>query len=166
MNCNKIQNLIATDYIDGEIDIKTKTFIDTHLKSCERCKVFYANLTRIAVEPFKVITQSNPPKEIWSGVESAIRQNKEKENILIILKDNLQALFYIPKPAYVFATAMAVVLCVGVLAKIYIGKQELPQAHLYEEGEEFAYIINGAQGSELTSDTDIGFDTAIEKYFM
>ncbi|MEI8349293.1 MAG: zf-HC2 domain-containing protein [Candidatus Omnitrophota bacterium] len=166
MKCKKIQNLIATGYLDGELDIHTKASVDAHLSSCEQCRMFYKTLVRVTVEPFKAVVPVEPPKEVWSGIESAIRREKEKRNIFITLKTNLQALFYIPKPAYVFATVMVIVLCAGVFTKIHFEKQELYQAYLDAESEAFAKLFNATADKEPIDNDDIGFGTTIEKYFM
>ena len=37
MNCEKIQELLMADYIDGEANIKLRAKIEKHLAACDNC---------------------------------------------------------------------------------------------------------------------------------
>ncbi len=38
MNCNQIRDIIATDYIDNELDEGTLSMIEAHVRSCATCR--------------------------------------------------------------------------------------------------------------------------------
>ncbi|MBM4128995.1 MAG: zf-HC2 domain-containing protein, partial [Nitrospira sp.] len=52
MNCEKIQELILTDYLDGEIDKRQEEFIKQHLATCIGCQEFLSIAQKTVVEPF------------------------------------------------------------------------------------------------------------------
>jgi len=164
MKCKKIQDLIAAGYLDGELDLQTKSAIDTHVSSCKQCRLFHEAAVRLTVEPFKRVTPVKPPEEIWAGIENALSKKKERISIFNAFKNNLQAFFYIPKPAYIFATVMVIMLCVGIFTKTHLDRQELYQAHLDAENEAFARLFNG--NADQDTNNGVNFDTIIERYFM
>ena len=40
MKCKKIQEIILTDYLDGQLDEKQRSSLGRHLAECKSCKEF------------------------------------------------------------------------------------------------------------------------------
>ena len=109
MNCKKIQDLLKTDFLDGELNNGQRNHIQKHIASCDHCKTFFANLRQNAVEPFKNFKEIKPPEAVWARIEKKILTNpKSTFSIFEWLKDNISPLFYFPRPAYAF-TAMLLI---------------------------------------------------------
>jgi len=109
MKCEKIQGLLKTDFLDGELDKKLKSYIQNHIDSCDSCKTLWANLYQKTVAPFKNLKEIKPPESVWSRIEKeTLAGAKEPFSLLDWLKDKLPPLFYFPKPAYAFAAMVLI----------------------------------------------------------
>ena len=53
MRCDKIRELLAADYIDGELDPGTMGLVEAHLVSCASCKAFESAVRQAAVAPLR-----------------------------------------------------------------------------------------------------------------
>ena len=76
MNCKKIQELLKTDYFDGEIKPGLKERIEDHIKICPDCQKI-ERVLRATREPFKNIVEIQPPEETWDKIKKRIEFEKE-----------------------------------------------------------------------------------------
>lgn len=79
MNCQKIREVILTDYIDNELEEKTQTKIKNHLANCPACRNVEKALKAMIVEPLRNSESFNPPAVLWSKIRNKLAQ-KELED--------------------------------------------------------------------------------------
>ena len=159
MNCKEIQELIMTDYIDGEIEEKLEKEVREHLKSCSRCQEFEGSLRKEAIEPFKKVEPVSPPEFTWSKIKRRIEEEKTK-GWLAGLGDGLRAIFTIRKPAVAAATIAVVILIIAVIfTQLPFSRRNGLNEYLAEQAEFLSYL-----DKEETSSLDLG--TNLEEYFL
>jgi len=111
MRCDKVKELLMTDYIDGELDGATEKLVRQHLESCVECRAFEAAVQKSAVKPLKAATQKRPPAYVWERIRREVYE--EKSSIAFgSLKERLGELFAVPRLRLV-AVTVAMVLIVS-----------------------------------------------------
>ena len=121
MNCERIKDLIKTDYIDNEINQALKKEVKRHLDACADCRQFEKTLRQAVIEPFKKEEKVQPPEFLWSRIKERIEREQEEqkgEGFFVGLKNKLEAIFSIPKPAFALATIMVIILMVAVFRRL------------------------------------------------
>ena len=61
MRCDKVKELLMTDYIDKELDGAAEKLVRQHLESCAACRAFEAAVQKSAIKPLKAAAQKSPP---------------------------------------------------------------------------------------------------------
>jgi hypothetical protein len=92
MECKKIQELLLTDYIDGEAGDALKNEVERHVNICHTCRQFKQSLLKIAIEPFRKAKESKPPDLAWNRIKEAIVKEAIVKEALIkdaLVKDAL-----------------------------------------------------------------------------
>jgi predicted anti-sigma-YlaC factor YlaD len=160
MKCKRIQDLIMSGYIDGELKGSLLKRVQQHLSVCQQCKQFEQIVLKQAVNPFRQAQEIKPPEFVWEGIKEAIyAKEEERVSVLESLRGGLDSLLYAPKPALVFATAAVIILLAVVFIRGPFGVQRLPDSYLDEHLEVTSYLEVSEAGS-------LDFGTAIEEYLM
>jgi len=164
MECKKIQEIIAADYIDGELNEKLKGQVQVHLSACNQCRALEMSLRRIAVEPFKNLKETRPPDSVWERIKENIvaEESRRKESIFVYLKDYLRPLFNIPNP--VFATIAIAVFVITASVVMSLGSQMRMNSY-FQEQEEFLSSLEANTGDSSMGGS-AGLGTVIEEYFL
>jgi anti-sigma factor RsiW len=120
MRCEKIQELILTDYMDRELAEKGVREVDAHILSCAACREFKRLADRKAAQPFKAAPSVQAPSYIWERVKQEI--TVEHPGMLAGAADIIRNIFWslgrIPKPAVAFAAAAVVIIAILVARPI------------------------------------------------
>ncbi|MBF0504312.1 MAG: zf-HC2 domain-containing protein [Candidatus Omnitrophica bacterium] len=173
MNCRKIQDVLITDYIDGQLDQKHKFLIEEHLAHCLHCKEFYIITQQAVIAPFVTTAAAKPPEIIWARVREAIGAREDSEKVgtdANFVMDFLRKLVFVPtfpvffpKPVFVFSTIVTLVLMIGILPQLMITH---PTIKIDARSQmEYLSYLSGTGGDISASDSaDLG--TPIEKYFL
>ena len=61
MNCEKIKELIITDYIDNEMSDEKRIRLNIHFSRCQECKEFFETVKNTVVKPFANAKKIEPP---------------------------------------------------------------------------------------------------------
>ncbi len=73
MKCHKIQNILLTDYADGQIADNLRRQVDEHLVRCKACREFYAAVKKDVIRPFEKASHQEIPldmlKNIWGAID-------------------------------------------------------------------------------------------------
>ncbi len=160
MKCDKVQEFLFTDYIDGLMDKGQAASIEKHVSECAKCReVKEAVLaTRSSL---KSIRREEPPSYIWYRVKEAIMsERKEEKNVLGGVLDTIRDL--LTGPRYVFARATAVALIILVLVFAGFAVQRHSMTRNISSSD-----MSGLVNFELNGDDvpqDLGTD--IEKCFL
>ena len=164
MKCKKIQELIMTDYLDGEVDQNTAQYIEQHLKTCQRCQEIEERVRGAAVNPFKNTQRLQPPQSLWQNIRDEIIAQKEPEKTFFSdIKDTIRTLLLTRRPALVMAGALiTIVITLGILQRPPTTK-EVVETYFDEQINAYTYLQN--VNGDLNGDR-IDFGTALEEYFL
>ena len=163
MNCKKAQELMLTDYLDGEMNEKRKAFLEGHLKSCQKCKEFSLIAKKVGTELFLGAERANVPEYLWRRVrETVLAEGKKRRAFTATLLGKLKAILYMPKPALAIITVVILLIAIGTVTKI--NNNAAINAVSLSQAEYFDYLTTDAVDSPMNGSGSFG--TPIEKYFM
>lgn len=164
MRCKKVQELILTDYLDGEMDPAGKEELDTHLKECSGCRSFESAVRKNLIEPFNAVEKETPPISIWHNISEAIQKEQEKaaDNPVAGLLRRLRSLLVFPKPTFALATVTAVIIMALVVTKLQPPKQSEVDSYL----EEQTLFLDSLEADINGSFNGTYLGTSIEEYFL
>jgi len=170
MNCQKIQEIILTDYMDGQLDDKHKCAIEEHLAHCQHCKEFASIAQERAVKPFINVEKQEVPAVIWDQVKEAIAaRGKPKTNLIAEIYQWLSSIResvafpVFPRPVFALASVVTLILMIGILPQFMMNN---PSVKIDEVGQvEYLSLLTDASGGVSGAESaDLG--TPIEKYFL
>lgn len=122
MNCKKIQEFIITDYIDGQVEGKQKSFIDQHLSQCPACSGYLSSIRKAAVNPFVNVPKDVPDQLLWARIKETI-EVEQQHQLEASLKPNfwerLKTSVHIPRPAFALATFVTMIFMIGSTGQLF-----------------------------------------------
>jgi len=157
MNCERIQELILTDYLDDQLNPDQKNHIDQHLAQCPVCLDFTAAARKTVVEPFLHSKELEPSSSVWSGIKESILAQEERTNVFVSWWKKNQSLA-LPRPAMAFAGALVFVFLVGGLNHFKHSAQKATNNEYWESLAETPMALSFNDGD--------GFETTVEQYFL
>ncbi len=165
MKCDKVQELILTDYLDGQINKELKVGIEKHLTSCADCKEYEHVARATTVTPFNNTERLSPPATTWVKIRNQIEkeeQPQERTNPFADLIGGIKSVLYIPKPAFALATVAIVILVIVTVIKL--PSEQIVKLSTEEQIECMDYLL-GAFNEESTDDNN-DFESSVEEYFL
>lgn len=78
MDCKKAQALLST-YLDKKLAEKDKDFLELHLRDCDNCRLFLANLEE-TVNLVSNLEEVEPPANLLADIEKEIQQIPPKKS--------------------------------------------------------------------------------------
>lgn len=158
INCEKMQELLITDYTDGELDFDARLAVDRHLGSCAACREFASAVRVNAREPIAAALKITPPAYILERVKAEISTGKEERfgfsaHAGAIAQWVTTAIANIPRPVVAFAATAIVIIAIVI-------SRPMDSSRVLNEylGEQINYIAN-LDGEEVNGaaiyDTDI-----------
>ena len=143
MRCKKVQKLILSDYIDGELNERLKKKVDKHLSACTECRKLYETVRMTTTNTLKQAGNVQPPEEVWQNIKGKIEQ-PEKESPIDIFIDRVHSLLIIRKPAFAVITAvMMIILVVGIFMRVSVNRRAALNSYLEEQVSFLNYLGNG-----------------------
>jgi len=161
MRCKKVQELLKSDYLDGETASGETRDIAEHLEQCLECRSVEKELQAQRMF-FKEAKRQQPPDRVWQNIRKAIvEESLEQDNQLRAgIFERLREFFWPPRPIFTLASAITVVVFIAVLAGVIIQKRQL--FNIANSAESFTeYRLNGGNEVALS-----GLGTGIEEYFL
>ncbi|MBP6343113.1 MAG: anti-sigma factor [Candidatus Omnitrophica bacterium] len=160
MNCERIQELILTDYLDGRMADNAKKHIEEHLCVCPDCLQFAKAAKKTAFDSFEGVEKVQPPDHVWARIEEAIVE----ENGSFIRQapqwlEYLKALVSVPRPVFALATVLILFLGVGTLHQVNIERQAATEGSM-------EYLVSLTDTSSTSSSAVSDFGTSVEQYFL
>ena len=155
MKCIEIQNMIMTDYIDGQLNSEMLKNVEEHLLICPECRDIKNCLEAVRV-PLQN-AQSTPSPEIWSRIQEKIASDQTRRHgILEDVNEFLRVFLFSPRTIFVKAAVIVVL-----VSAIILGPQWLKTK---------APVTNGDIGMTFVSDEALDdnyeFGTALESYLL
>jgi len=153
MNCKRIQEFLLTNYIDGEIAPALKRQVQEHISACAQCRQFEQAVRKTTIEPFRKAKEQKPPDYLWARIKEAVFKEKPQQH-----------LFYIPRPAFALATAVAAVLIAIIFTRLPFENQKIVNGYLEEQMIFISYL--DSDESDFYNQDYIDLGTSIEEYFF
>jgi len=149
MKCKDIQELLKSDYLDGELDPGREKAVEEHLLKCPACRELEGRL-KTHHEILQSAKKDAPPEYVWQNIRRAIITEGTTREYRV---------HFIPRPVFALATALTAIICVVVLASAIMRHQPFYGGN----GDDTlaVYTLNGE-----TSDSINDLGTTIEEYFL
>ncbi|MBP9853762.1 MAG: zf-HC2 domain-containing protein [Candidatus Omnitrophica bacterium] len=178
MNCERIQELILTDYADGRLSGSLKSQFDSHLVGCAHCREFAQVVKEKILQPFTRAERLSPSEAVWNKIKSEITaEESETVNPFLRFVGSFQIL---RQPALAFSVILLMVTIVGLMVNrspdqtkisasttvpVTMAKIEPDNSATEVDSEDYlAYMVDEFVGN-YTPNND-GYGTAIEEYFL
>ena len=163
MNCKIVQELIITEYFDGQMFEARKIELEKHLGCCLKCKEFLAAVEDSSMEMFKNSGKVEPPYSLWLNIKDKIIAKQElKANLLVYFLNKFKNREYFPRAA--FAMALGVMLVIFINTGMNKDNKEIASSDISGRAEYVNYLLGSFAYNSL--DSDNGYGTDIEKYFL
>jgi predicted anti-sigma-YlaC factor YlaD len=135
MNCRKVQSIIITDYLDAELDEKSRATIEQHLAGCPACRSYKQRLLTRVAEPLRQAARMEPPAELWLQIRNDL-DRVTADNEEIDIRDSL----IVFRPQWMNAALVIIMLLCTMLAGNYCVASILGSMsqHSSQATEEFA----------------------------
>ncbi|MFA5199529.1 MAG: zf-HC2 domain-containing protein [Candidatus Omnitrophota bacterium] len=159
MRCKKIQNLLKSDYLDGNLNLLEQKEVLKHLERCDQCRVLEKEL-RGQREFFQKMQKQNVSGQVWQNIKQEIlKKQLERETYSGVFERLKEFLFPSHRVLALVSAATAVIIVMALAGSFIRGRnilnEEKDAAILAE------YAIN-IEDQELLS----GLGTNIEEYFL
>jgi len=165
MRCEKIKELILTDYIDNEMSDEEKSRLSIHFANCHGCKEFFETVKNTVVEPFANVKRIEPPEFIWPRIKEAIIAKRQKPlSFVDSCLEKLRSFFPVPHSVLAVSTITALFLIVILTSTLKFGNNEV-LVNNGEDQSEYSIYSMDTPASAL-SNNDAGYGTLVEEYFL
>jgi len=166
MKCKKIQELLLTDYLDGEVSTAVRNEVENHVKWCHRCRQFEQGLLQSAVEPLRKAGGLRPPDSVWEHITKAIilEERKQSESAFSRLPYAFPRIFLRSKAAVALATVGVVLLLMLAVRGFKATDQRVSQVQPERQGAYLTDLLN--EPEYFSVEENDGYGTAIEEYFL
>lgn len=160
MSCKGVQELLLTNYIDGDMVDSERKIIDDHLKSCQKCKEFALLAKKVGSDSFSDIERVLPSESVWRRVRMQVASDSKRwdsfKNIFSL--ERIKNAFVLTRPRLALASILLVVLSVTFFVKI--SEQNLA----LNQEEQIAVYLAVLSEDDSFFDEELG--TGIEEYFL
>lgn len=158
--CKEYEDMILTDFIDGELDLGAQNRLIAHLKVCPACSALANEVKKNCVVPFEKTPREQVPGEIWRNIEAKIETKEENARGLEGFFTQLREMFFSPQ----YISALASVLIFVFVGMFLLQKQPVKQAQEKKQSPDVVYELGLLTTSPENENADLG--TPIEKYFL
>jgi len=162
VQCKKIQELLQTDYLDGELTQEDAQLIKAHLGQCSACSGLEKTLQAQRML-FQGVKTQPVPERIWNNISDAIvtERLKQPEGLISGILERLRGLIFVRRPAVVLATSFfSVIIMLAFFANLAIQRQAVLSKQ--NAAEEIAGYSSSAENGNVLDD----LGTNIEEYFL
>lgn len=160
MNCNEIQELLVTDYFDGQMAKDLEDAVKKHIDTCRLCRKRLDELENLRTM-FKKASRFTPPPEVWWRIREAIitQRAKERRNAFSYAGMTFRQ-FFSAKPMAVALTLLVIIFTFILVYKPAGERQLSSNGHNGHVGELALWLY------EDNTDETYSFGTEIEEYFL
>ena len=166
MNCKEIQDSIITDYVDGQIDVRSKGLIDQHLGVCHTCMGFLSSIQKEAINPFVNTLKEVPNDLLWRGIKQTIVDEQHQQLVKGLKPDlweRFKVLIHIPRPAFALATMVTMIFMIASTGQLFISPPPV-KINGPDQMEYLSTLVD--EPVDLDSNSGTESQTPIEKVFL
>lgn len=165
MNCERIREIIITDYADGAVTDADARLIKEHLSSCRECREFEALVRSSTVAPFQRLEREDVPPGIWDAIREQLPEPAPGR--AFSLRAAVSRLFFVPRPALLALSSVSI--CVAAALLIYFHFSPPGASGGYNgtvQDEKMQYMAYIMGFSDTMSERNKGEYTYIEEMFF
>lgn len=160
MNCERIQEFILTDYLDGVLEKNVRKELEIHLANCPQCLDFAKVARKTAFESFEGASKAAPPTHVWARIEERLQENYAPSQIESpSWLENLKSLFSLPRSALALAAVLVLFVAAGTIDQVKPRPKTLSQSSV----EYFVSLVDSAADDSVHDDD---FGTDVEQVFL
>ena len=162
MFCKKIQELLKSDYLDGQTNQREEKFIKEHLARCAPCRRLEAEL-QAQRQLFQEAKRLPVPEGVWQNIRQGIinADLKPASRLAGGILERLENYLFAPRPVFVLASALTMIIFVMIFFTLAIQKRQFPGRLNDADSDMAVYSLNGESDDLLYS-----LGTNIEEYFL
>ncbi len=166
MKCDNVQELILTDYLDGQVNEEQKKNIEKHLASCVHCREYELVARETVITPFNNTEKLSPPKATWDKIRNQIEEDERQEitNPFADLIRGIKSALYIPKPVFAVASVAIVILIIVTVIQLPSDDQKIAKMSAEEQIECMTYLLG--EFNEELADEGSDFGASVEEFFL
>jgi hypothetical protein len=157
MRCEKIKELLLTDYIDDSIDINLKEGFNSHIAGCRACRDYKIKIDKGFLPLFKEPKVNFPQDEVWQNIKTSIEDRQKREGKVFVLNP------FVRKSVFAFTAAAALIFIV-ITFKIISASQRTAVNNFLLQESYFLYSLSGYNSQEDLNQSYFG--TIIEDYLL
>lgn len=158
MDCNRMKEIILTDYIDGRLNARELKDVEAHLASCKPCRAAASELLSLRAE-FGKSRREEPPSEVWERIRSEVERTPAATVFSQDFFRSLRPVFARLRPAITVAAAATLILIV-----LMVGRLMPPRGAINAPVGEDEILSIAALEENGSADYDFG--TPEESYFL
>lgn len=159
MNCERTQELILTDYLDGVLEGNVRKELEDHLANCPLCLDFAKGARKTAFDSFEGVSKEALPAHVWARIEESLQEENRPSQINTpSWLENLKSLFSLPRPALALAAVLVLFIAVGTMDQIKPRPRALSQSSV----EYIVSLVESAVDDSVNDD----FGTDLEQVFL
>ena len=166
MNCERIQELILTDYLDKELNPSTAAQVEAHLSFCTECKEFL-NAAKQTVSPLSFAPKQEFDQEkVWQNIKEQIESEHQPVVLSNPISDFISKLkesIVMPRPALLFSVLTVVVLTTTVFVRS-VHHVDTNKSGANSTDSSLVYIVDDL--AENLGEDNADYGTSIEEYFL
>ena len=164
MQCKDAQELILTDYLDGDMNEEQKKGLKVHMADCPKCCEFAVHAESTVIAPFEDAPVQQPSPQVWQNIKESIEEQQRATNPVADFFEKLKGIVFAPRPAFAFATVLVIAL---LTVKLFLPTDQSNQiVQVDVNGEEIEYVVYVMSDIDDSGDESDGYGTDIEEYFL
>ncbi|MFA5430270.1 MAG: zf-HC2 domain-containing protein [Candidatus Omnitrophota bacterium] len=165
MNCERIREIIITDYADGTVSGADAGLIKEHLASCRACREFEALVQSSAIAPFRRLAREDVPPGIWDAIREQLPEPAPER--AFFLRAAVSRLFFIPRPALLALSSVSICVAAALLIYFHLSPPGASGGYIVTvQDEKMQYMAYIMGFSDTMSDRNKGEYTYIEEMFF
>ncbi len=146
MKCDKVRELLMTDYIDAELDTGTEQLVREHLAACADCRGLECEVREAGVRGLAGAKRPEPPPYVWNRIREALSAEQPARSRSADFIRGLRHVFALPQMRLAVVTAAMVVIVVAFAVRQHIEERALD---LYLEEQATFLSDLGTNGNDM-----------------
>ena len=160
MDCKQIRQILASDYLDNELDLTSRNQVDRHLEKCPACRKISEHLTAITL-PLRRAQKQKVPPGVWSRIQTELRRQKTHAARPRTAFQTTLLEVFLMRPA--FAAVAAAVILILISAAFYM---QTPRPAGTSAGVTSVPDLSSLTGDIEIREQNTGFDSGIEQLLL
>ena len=166
MKCEKVRDLILTDYLDGRMAEDDKRELELHLAGCSRCRELSAATKKVVAGPFSKAERVSPPESVWHDIRDTIKAGERgiARRPAADFLGKLRSFLAFPRPAFAVATVAVAILLAVFIARLPAEKRVVLNDYLDEQVTFLVSLDTDVTDTYNGDSVDLG--TSVEEYLL